>query len=159
VGLYQSGCTLQEIGDAVGLSRERVRQIVARAGYTARHYGKHTSLVDPPPELLKATGLTTERRVTRRLNRNSWRFRLCVWLIRDFIFEHGYTPTAGEIFTLIHPDRTTRDYSGKAVGLRGYLDPPKGTVAAHSMPYRDLTRRLWGTAGVPQPRRGYQVRA
>ena len=38
--LYTGGCTLQEVGDAIGMSRERVRQIVNLAGITERHCGR-----------------------------------------------------------------------------------------------------------------------
>lgn len=33
IGLYQAGAKLVEIGDALGISRERVRQIMNQAGY------------------------------------------------------------------------------------------------------------------------------
>ena len=36
VALHRSGLTLQELGDRFGLSRERVRQIVRRAGPSPR---------------------------------------------------------------------------------------------------------------------------
>lgn len=41
IDLYRSGKTLQEIGDVYGVSRERIRQILARAGVTRSEGGTH----------------------------------------------------------------------------------------------------------------------
>ena len=38
--LYQQGSTLQQIADQYGLSRERVRQILARLGVARRARGR-----------------------------------------------------------------------------------------------------------------------
>ena len=36
---YKSGDTLQKVGDTHGISRERIRQLLAQYGFMGRHYG------------------------------------------------------------------------------------------------------------------------
>jgi Sigma-70, region 4 len=45
VAMYRGGFTLQKIGDAYGVSRERVRQIVERNGLKRCDGGKHVELL------------------------------------------------------------------------------------------------------------------
>lgn len=62
--LYRSGATLQEIGDAIGVSRERVRQIMARAGEETRR--NSISYVDPLKVLQAVEGSKSLKEIAKK---------------------------------------------------------------------------------------------
>lgn len=65
--LYQRGKTLQEIGDAYGVTRERVRQIVARAGVSRFDGGAHVAAIQRRQERLERDRRKKGERKARHL--------------------------------------------------------------------------------------------
>ena len=80
VALWRSGISMAEIGEAVGLSRERVRQLLKRHGVTGR---ASQGWVSRPLTEVFVGDRAREARQARRKDRASWRRRLVVWLVRD----------------------------------------------------------------------------
>lgn len=66
--LYTGGATLEEIGNAIGVSRERVRQRLVRAGITERHH-RHPNHADPLLICREAEVATSGRDLARRTGR------------------------------------------------------------------------------------------
>lgn len=93
VMLYTGGCTLEEIGKAVGLTRERVRQICTRNGVTKatldRKGWERVSLSEPLPARLKTlTGIREEELAEynwRREQAIAKRERIAVWVLKDLL--------------------------------------------------------------------------
>jgi len=68
--LYRGGCTLQEIGDAIGLSRERVRQLIATVEPRTRPVGwRQENLGELSPMARRKLGIASGITKTYRFRR------------------------------------------------------------------------------------------
>ena len=142
--LYRGGCTLQEIGDAIGISRERVRQLIRRSGLTAEPTigWKHESLTAPSYRLLRESGISSERVARDRHQRLRWRERVAVWVLRDLATELGRTPTLDEWAKLIH-GRCPRGQGGSR--LWNWLTT---SSVKNREPWASISDRLYASAGL-----------
>jgi len=72
--LYRGGCTLQEIGDAIGLTRERVRQRITRIGMNKTETGwckLDLTNLDAHPLALTRLGINADRHRARKAERRA----------------------------------------------------------------------------------------
>lgn len=136
--LYQGGATLQEIGDAVGLSRERVRQRIARV----RPWGLD----------IRGTGYWNLGRMLARLTRaerHRRRAAVAAAVIRC-ARRHGSVPTYGEVAEAVLG--IPRNSNGATVRLVQYVSPllRRGRTR--------LLRAIWRRCGFTPRRPGGRIR-
>lgn len=152
--LYHGGATLQEIGDAIGLTRQRIQQRLARIGIkkaTVRPIGTSEVRLENISQFHRQRlGLVKEETAQRRIQRNTWRWRLAVAVVRE-LSANGPIPRLADL-------AATLGYAGKnsqAGGWIGsYLHAGRGGQRCSKMV--GLFRELWEQAGVPQRTLGYQ---
>lgn len=118
--LWEAGVTPSEMARAWGMSRERVRQILVKAGVVEQ---RRVGWVTRPPGTRVLRAAAGAVRTERADLRARWRRRLLVWLVRDFAAEHnGVGPTLRQLAALlgiVGPAFCQRLYA--------YLDPRRGT--------------------------------
>jgi hypothetical protein len=172
VAAVNGGCTLQEVADEAGVTRERVRQIIEREG------GRTDSKAHEPLKVLqyhaagmgfddtcRAIGFSgqTLTRVSRALGiewprgrkplkdkvKDDRRGRM-VQIVRDLSITLGRSPVAREVAATYFNDETITQDQG-APRLIGHVHPgctPKSNAR------RGFMQRLYAAAGVPAPGRG-----
>ena len=139
--LYHGGCTLQEIGDAVGLTRERVRQLIAKVAPGGHESGwHHEDLAELSRRAEAALGIGAERRRAKCAARSSASRERLVAGLRAAAQEAERTPTLGEIAARLGW------CSGEYVSLRA--------KTLFGGTYREATRALYATAGLEPRGRG-----
>ena len=96
--LYRGGCTLQEIGDAIGLTRERVRQLIAKVDPDAKESGWHRErLENLSPRAKSRLGISHEELTKRRAAQKEAGKTRLITALRKLATELGRTPTQGEL--------------------------------------------------------------
>lgn len=162
--LYLGGATLQELGDMVGVSRERVRQILRADGIkprtTRREIGPILRAYDPSKttkEIAAEAGCRVETayralralKLPRRNRRDKWTRELIVAQLQDWAAEHGRQPLAPD---LLHGHPAKQGYPSPNVvqyhfgtwnaGIRaaGFKPFPQGHKRSERDPLRALAR-------------------
>lgn len=118
VMLVKAGCSLSEVGDAVGLSRERVRQLVGYHGVTGSEWAGWTreSLTDISKTLSAKLRLGKERAATIAMLRMGYRERLLGRVIQELYEDFGRSPTTGELSQAILGNANSGYLSGWVQG-------------------------------------------
>jgi hypothetical protein len=151
VMLYTGGCDMQEIAKGIGLSRERVRQILSWHGVTGKsHKGWRTeSLSDPDTRLgRRRTGRDAEGRRTETMMRRGWRERVLARVIAELAEDLGRAPINAEIARALGMSLTWTTPSAAGGFLSAWLCRKPGESFAA------LTDRAYARAGVAKPGRG-----
>ena len=139
--LYHGGCTLQEIGDAVGLTRERVRQLIAKVTPGGHESGwHHEDLARLSLQAEAALGIAGERWRAKCAARSSASRERLVTALRVAAQELQRTPTLGEIAARLGW------CSGEYVSIRA--------KTLFGGTYREATRALYAMAGLEGRGRG-----
>lgn len=134
--LFLSGCTLEEVGQRFGISRERVRQYVEQAGLGRKDRKLFAKGLRGDA---RAWDRTRTRRHARKSRRRQ-RVARVVQVIRDYTTEYGKPPTHNALARILFP-------TGVAMAARisAYL----GAASRHPK-YQGLTRvhAVYRLAGV-----------
>lgn len=153
--LYRGGCTLQEIGDAIGISRERVRQLLAAVGMDKR--GESRSRAVPlsqlaASEMFRRTFHTGRRERRERATRNmeAWRVRITEAL-KVLHRELGRTPSYTEVAFRLGLGDGTNQASCWYLAAK-WLGPDRRSVKVRS--YAAIMREMYATAGLEPRKRG-----
>ena len=112
-----AGGTLQEVGDGLGVSRERIRQFLNEAGLTTKDRQRQTG-DSAAQQTLRRRFTRVRRRRQRAQARQRARFQELATWIREFAAQAGRSPTIWEVAAARWPGVTKN-----AVGprLAGYL--------------------------------------
>jgi len=139
--LYRGGCTLQEIGTAIGLTRERVRQLIRRVDPDAKESGWHRErLENLSPTAQSRLGITREEYAQRRATQKEASKTRLVTALAELAADLGRTPTQGELARRL-----------------GYRNSATVTVICKSLfggTYREATRALYALVGLVPRGRG-----
>ena len=135
--LYRGGCTLREIGDAVGISRERVRQLITVVdpeglrGGTGGGGAKSLSWrVENDIGFRRATRIGIDRLRRRQVGaRAAWREKITAALV-EFSSIHKRAPSYRELAAKLGiASGETGHMHGVAVRWAGYTAIRNGTVS------------------------------
>ena len=96
-----SGATLEEVGDQLGVSRERIRQYLQDAGLRA----PDVRLVVRGPGKMMRRFLDGRRRRLHKLARIQQRIAKALTALREFAATNGRAPSYGELYRVLFPRR------------------------------------------------------
>lgn len=139
--LVLSGCTLQEVGERLGVSRERIRQYMEQAGLRTRErklFRPQKACVVWVESFARASQRLRDRREER-----TRRIKHVVSLLKTFVAEHGRVPSTVQLYRLVF-QREPSQSAATVPALSHYL----GSYYARKKRYWNRVTAVYRLAGL-----------
>lgn len=149
--LYKSGCTMEEIGKELGISRERVRQILASQGVTGKLHKewRREALTDADSRIFQAMHIKKEKREIVSMMRQGYRERLVSRVVAELAEDLGRPPVYSEV-----SEALGLGFGFKPQQVGAYLSSYLSAHVRNGERFEVATDRIWKRAGVAKRRVG-----